>query len=1076
VEAFQSFDKRRLERHARWLRELRAWRNARVAPVPAWTFTGGDGVDLPLTVGDRWPSVDTPVRLRATAQVPKSWKGEPVELELWLGGEGFVSLTPGYQSGLNPFHHDFRITDKASGAETIEIEAEVVPKGMFGAHVASPGIDRAMLTIPHRPVRDLETDLTMLVGAAGQLQDHDVFSHLLGLVDAAYRELAPTWPSGTEIAKVRYISGDADGGAHRDFGSGDYGHPGFRGTLVVDGIWHIPPPEGSFEPLSQEALAACDSARAVIASGLDELKQRYPPVGSLLLTGHAHIDLAWLWPVAETRRKARRTFSSVLQLMDEFEDFTFNQSSAQVYAWLEEDDPELLERITERVKEGRWEPTGGMWVEPDSQVTGSEAYVRQVFYGQRYFQQRFGIRNDTAWLPDVFGFSGGIPQVLLGAGISKFFTIKVTWSESNPFPVDLFWWEGIDGSRVMAHTFYNPGAGYNGDIVPLDTIGTWRGFKGKRLHDQTLLSFGWGDGGGGPDRRMLENYARIKDYPVLPRLQMGKVEDFFANLPTEGVPAFTGELYLELHRATLTTQGLVKKLNRESEHRLVEAEAFAALASLPGARKGLLRGRQPGAQYPHERLDTNWKSLLLNQFHDILPGSSINEVYQDTHPELRRVVATAGEIRDGAIASLTEAGTGGLAVANPAIHPRVLTVVAPDGMATGGFPTSVMQKIEGGVLLHDPTRRLGAFEVAVPGTSKGTSGRAEGDVTAKRSGKGFVIENDLVHVAIGADGTLHHVFDKSADRDALSDRGNQLWSYVDRPRAWDAWDIDETYENAGFELTDVESIEIIESGPLRAAVRVTRAWRDSRFVQTYRLLSGSARIDIETTIDWHERMMLIRALFPTSVHTHEATFETIFGVHKRPTHRNTSWERARFEVSAHRFVDLSEPAYGVAVLNDGKYGHSVVGGTIGLSLVRGPLAPDPFADEGEHRFTYSLLPHVGDWIDAGVVHEAHALNAPLIAVPVANDARGVPALVANAGVDLGFGALKQAHDRDGLVLRLYEPHGIGGRSVLTFSRDVRSATAVTLLEEDADSPLEHEGRTVTLRVRPFEVISILLEI
>ena len=1075
MEAFKSFDKRRLERQARWLKELRSWRNARVAPVPDWTFTGLDGVDRPLTIGDRWPRVDTPVRLSAIAEVPKAWKGETVELELWLGGEGFVTLTPGYQSGLNPFHHDFRISDKASGGEKIRVEAEVVPKGMFGSHVASPGIDRAVLTIPHDQVRALETDLAMLIGAAEQLQDHDVFSHLLDLVDAAYRELAPTWPSGTEIAKVRYISGDADGGAHHAFGPTDFGQPGFQGTLVVSGIWHIPPPEGSFQPLSKEALDACDAARAVIAGGLDDLKQRYPPVGSLLLTGHAHIDLAWLWPVAETRRKDRRTFSSVLRLMDEFEDFTFNQSSAQAYAWLEEDDPALLDRITERVKEGRWEPVGGMWVEPDSQVTGAEAYVRQLFYGQRYFESRFGIRNDTAWLPDVFGFSGGIPQVLLGAGISKFFTIKVTWSESNPFPVDLFWWEGIDGSRVMAHTFYNPGAGYNGNIVPLDTIGTWRGFKGKRLHDQTLLSFGWGDGGGGPDRQMLENYARIKDYPVLPRLQMGKVEDFFANLPTEGVPAFTGELYLELHRATLTTQGLVKKLNRESEHRLVEAEAFAALASLPTGRKGLLGRRQAGVDYPHDRLDANWKSLLLNQFHDILPGSSINEVYQDTHPELRAVVATAVEIRDAAISTLAGPGAGGLAVANPGLQPRPLTVVVPDGQAAGDLPASVRQKIDGGMLIHDPSRHLGAFEVVIPAMEQGRSGQPATEVTATSNGPGFVIENDLVHVAIGADGTLHRVFDKRADRDALSDRGNQLWAYVDRPRAWDAWDIDETYENAGFEITDVASIEIVESGPLRVAVRVTRTWRDSRFVQTYRLLSGSARIDIETTIDWHERMMLVRALFPTSVHTHEATFETIFGVHKRPTHRNTSWERARFEVSAHRFVDLSEPAYGVAVLNDGKYGHSVVGGTIGLSLVRGPLSPDPFADEGEHHFMYSLLPHPGAWIDAGVVHEAHALNAPLVAVPVASGATGVPALVAIDGVDLGFGALKRAHERDGLVLRLYEPHGIAGRTVLTFSQDVRAATAVTLLEEDADWPLEHDGRTVTLRVRPFGIMSILLE-
>ncbi|MBA2469768.1 MAG: alpha-mannosidase, partial [Chloroflexia bacterium] len=333
MEDFQKFDNRRLERQARWLRELRSWRNARVQPVPDWTFVGNDGVERRVTIGDRWPSVDTPVTLTATAHIPDSWAGQPVELELWLGGEGFVRLTPGHQEGLNPFHHDFRITNSAAGGEAIAVGAEVVPKGMFGSHVHAPGVDRAMLTVPHYEVRALETDLKMLVQAAEQLKDHEIFPRLLDLVDDAYRELAPFWPTSTEIAKVRYISGDSAGGAHHNLGLGDYGRPGFEGTLVLSGIWHIPPPDGQFEPLSGEAIAATGRARETIAAGLDRLKTMYPPIGKILLTGHAHIDLAWLWPVAETRRKVRRTFSSVLRLMDDYGDFTFNQSSAQAYAW-----------------------------------------------------------------------------------------------------------------------------------------------------------------------------------------------------------------------------------------------------------------------------------------------------------------------------------------------------------------------------------------------------------------------------------------------------------------------------------------------------------------------------------------------------------------------------------------------------------------------------------------------------------------------------------------------------------------------------------------------------------------------
>ncbi len=1056
MEDFQKFDQRRHQRQARWLGELRSWRNALVEPVLHWTFTGADGVSHPVTIGDPWPSIDTPVTLTATATIPESWAGSPVELELWLGGEGLVKLTPGHQEGLNPFHHDFRITDSAAGGETITIEAEVVPKGMFGTHVHGPSLDRAHLTIPHPTVRDLEIDLKMLVQTAEQLKDHEIFSHLIDLVDDAYRELAPVWPTSTDVARVRYVSGDEAGGAHHNLGQGDYSRPGFERTLVLSGIWHIPPPAGSFTPLPDEAIAAVESARQVIAAGLDRLKTQYPPIGNILLTGHAHIDLAWLWPVAETRRKVRRTFSSVLHLMDQYEDFTFNQSSAQAYAWIAEDDPEVFARIKERVAEGRWDVVGGMWLEPDSQVTGAESYVRHIFHGQRFFEKHFNLRNNAAWLPDVFGFSAGVPQILHDGGIDRFFTIKVNWSEVNPFPFDIYWWEGIDGTRVLAHHFDNPGEGYNGNIVPLDTYHTWKNFKGKRVHDQTLLSFGWGDGGGGPSDEMLQNYARIKDYPVLPRLTMGKVEDFFDNLPTEGIPTYVGELYLELHRGTLTTQGLVKKLNRESEHLLAETEAFSAIASLDGT------------EYPFQTLDSAWEIVLLNHFHDILPGSSIHEVYEDTHRELTDVVSNITTLRDDTVAGLAGEGTTPL-VANPSLHPRALTVILPEGTS---IPEGLGQQVEGGILVHDPSSRIGGFSL---GALSESTGPIDPVTVSEDAGDAIILENSLIRYVIGPDGSVAEAWDKEVDRGFLGDRANQLWAYVDRPRSWDAWDIDETYEDAGFEITDLDRIEVIEEGPLRASVRVTRTWRNSTFVQTYRLLAGSKQLDIETDIDWHERMMLVRAQFPTSIHTHEATGETIYGVQRRATHRNTQFERARFEVGAHRFLDLSEPGYGVALLNNGKYGHSVLGGTIGLSLVRGPLYPDPFADEGEHHFAYAIYPHVGDWVSGGVVRAAQEFNAPLVATTGSVDSTTSP-LVEVSGLELGFSALKKAHDREGLVLRLYEPHGSSGKSTLTFSRPLKAATRVTILEEDhAESTVETTGDTVTLNLRPFELVSLLLE-
>jgi alpha-mannosidase len=688
-------------------------------------------------------------------------------------------------------------------------------------------------------------------------------------------------------------------------------------------IWHIPPRQGEFQPLPDDAIEATEAARAVIAGGLAALKERYPPVGKILLSGHAHIDLAWLWPVAEIRRKIRRTFSSVLHLMDEYPDFTFNQSSAQVYDWIRQDDPEIFARVKERVAEGRWDVVGGMWVEPDSQVTGAESYVRQIFYGQRFFEEHFGLRNDTVWLPDVFGFSAGVPQILASSGLNRFFTIKVNWSEVHPFPFDIYWWEGIDGSQVLAHHFENPSEGYNGNIVPLDTLGTWKHFKGKRVHDETLLSFSWGDGGGGPSAEMLQNYARIKDYPVLPKLEMGLVEEFFDYLPTEGIPTFVGELYLELHRATLTTQGLVKKLNREAEHRLAEAEAFSAIASLGGA------------NYPDAVFDPTWQTVLLNQFHDILPGSSIHEVYEDTHRDMTAAVATATETRDAALATL--AGTGDtILIANPSMHVRTLTAVVPEHVTV---PDGAGQLVEGGTLIHAPGVKAGGFSLSILPAAEENAGVS----VASDGANGFVLENDLIRYVVGADGTIHEAGDKEIGRTALDNRGNQLWAYVDKPRAWDAWDIDETYGDTGFDITDVDSINATEIGPLRGSVKVTRSWRSSRFVQTYRLLAGSKQLDIDTDIDWHERLMMVRTSFPTAIHSHEAVGETIYGVHRRATHRNTPFERARFEAGAQRFLDISEPDYGVALLNNGKYGHSVLGNTLGISLVRGPLHPDPFA-------------------------------------------------------------------------------------------------------------------------------------
>ena len=1045
-------ERHRLDRHKVRVEELRLWRNARESRIEEWRFAADSGETRQVKLGDFWPEEALPASFSAEARIPEDWAGFPVELELWLGGEGFVRLSTGFSGGLNPFHRSFPVTREAAGGETIGVEAEVVPRGMFGTNVAEPQLRRSSLVVPEQEIRALERDLGLIVEVCEQLGDHEVVPHLLDVVDTAFAGLFTVWPSGSEVALTRYLEAYAES--------------------TDGGPWSLPSAPRPVEPLSGETRNAVREARGMVASRLEELKAEYPPVGRLALTGHAHLDLAWLWPVSETMRKGRRTFSSVLSLMERYDDFVFNQSSAQLYSWIEAESPEIFERVRKRVEEGRWEPVGGSWVESDCQIPSGESMVRQMLYGQRYFEEKFGHRSRVAWLPDAFGFSPALPQLLKGAGIEGFFTYKLNWSETNEFPYDLYEWEGIDGSTIIAHDFENPGQDYNGNITPKDIYGTWRNFAGKRNHPESLFSFGWGDGGGGPSEQMLENYARLKSFPAMPRLRMAHVDEFFDNLPEEGLPRWTGELYLELHRGTLTTQARVKKLNREAEHRLLEAEAIATLAALHGG------------EYQREELEAAWKTLLLNQFHDILPGTSIAEVYEVTHDELADVVRKARKLRDRALSAPPEASA--LLVANVSLGPRPLSVLLdaesrPEGTAGiadgDGRPLPTQETENGGLLVHAP-------DLSVPGLGwqaltvqqEPAPGRREPrDVGAEVAGGRAVLDNGLLRAEVGEDGTLHSIYDTEAGREVLAGRANQLWAYTDKPRNWEAWDVDEGYEQEGEEISGIEGVEVTEGGPLRASVRVVRRWRGSTIAQTYRLLAGSRRLDVESYVDWHERRILLRTLFPLAVRSHETTSETMFGALRRPTHHNTPWDATRFEVSAHRFCDLSEPGYGVALLNDGKYGHSANGNLLGISLLRSPLYPDPFADEGEHRFTYSLFPHPGDWTLAGVAREAFTLNAPLF--PVLAEGEALPqgfSLVETEGLELALGSLKMAEEGEGVILRLYEPHGARGECTLRFARRVERVERVDLLEE-AEGPVEVYQDTVRLTVQPFEVVTLRVE-
>ncbi|WP_293913991.1 alpha-mannosidase [Deinococcus sp.] len=1035
-----------LTRLGKRLNELGAWRDARIQSLPPGQFfERGQTEARSIAVGEPWPGRDFPVTLRFQVTVPADWSG-PLALRIDLGGEGLLSVNGAAVGGLNPYHHDYLLGSAAPG-QTLYIDIQASPKDLFGRPVRRPVLKVAALVQPDVQVRGLHDDLAAAIGAAQQLLGSgqpDLAQQLADALDAVFRQL-PIDRSGSAAYLARAVREPQQ-------------------AEQIASIWE----EWDFAtedmaPFPDALRPALSAAQADWQARLAELRRRCPPIGSLALTGHAHIDLAWLWPLSETRRKALRTFSTVLSLMDEYPDFVFNQSSAQLYRFVQEDAPDLFEKIRARVAEGRWDVVGGMWVEPDGNLISGESWARQLLYGQRYFLREFGKAATVCWLPDTFGYAANLPQLLRLAGIPSFFTTKLTWNETNVFPYDLYHWEGLDGSRVVAHSFHNavPAQGYNADIAPKDVMQTWQAFRGKRVHDQSLLSFGYGDGGGGPTSGMLERYERLKDFPGLPRLEMRRVADFYADVdPQAGLPVWVGEQYLELHRGTYTSQARVKWLNRRLEHMLVEAETASTLAY-----------KLTGAPYPREALTPLWETLLRNQFHDILPGSGVKAVYDVAHQELQAALEGALKLRDAALQTLSDAvgGTmgesGRIVVWNLSSDDRPLNAVLSSDQALSVTSQSVQTHTVQTQWTGDVLRLYG--ELMVLGVGYLSLPVNAGDAALQPSPPlhDLTLENEHLRAVIAEDGTVSSLTDKHTGREMLSGRGNQLWAYVDLAREWDAWEVDASYPQEGQELLADERPERL-SGALVQSIRVRRRHGQSEVVQTYELSPGSRRLDIRTEVDWHGRHSFLRSLTPVAVRSMSATFETAYGSVTRSTHTNTSWDAAQFEVPAHRWADLSDGQCGLSLLNDSKYGYSVKGNVLGLSLLRSPVYPDPTADEGLHRFTYALYPHAGDWRN-GTVAQAHDLNAPLLAFRSAVTGGILPEtghlLTLQPGLRLS--ALKLAEDSDSVVLRVYEAHG--QRAVLSTSNGlgISEWTTVNLLEQ----PGEQAGTDV----EPYQVITLL---
>lgn len=821
------------------------------------------------------------------------------------------------------------------------------------------------------------------------------------------------------------------------------------------------------EPGSEAFFQSVESAYHYLKTELYSMPKDSPITVTTI--GHTHIDVAWLWRLKHTREKAARSFATVLRLMEEYPDYIFLQTQPQLYQFIKEDYPELFEKIKERVAEGRWEVDGAMWLEADCNIPSGESLTRQILHGSQFIRKEFQKEIHYLWLPDVFGYSWALPQILKKTGIATFMTTKISWNQFNRMPHDTFIWKGLDGSEVLTHFITTPEPGeenewesnwyytYNGELEPETVLGVYEAYRDKIIHQNLLISYGFGDGGGGVTREMLEKRRVMDQVPGLPHVKTGRADDYFAALQetfqttSNYVHTWDGELYLEYHRGTYTSQAFVKKTNRQCELLLRRLEYLFSLLEIKG-----------NANYPQEELYTLWETVLRNQFHDIIPGSSIKEVYQDYRLEMGNVLDRCERL----LSELTRSSTG-ITVCNTSTWERTSILalpLAPAGYAYTDSAGKALLSHQTGdktyVLIEGlPAYATDILQIAPIQTLPKTE-IASAEMTS------FSIENEWYQIQWNEEGHLTRIYDKECQKEVLAGQGNVFQLFEDKPMNFDAWDIDIFYQEK-YRTLVVDSIEVLPTNPLYDSICFRYLFGKSSLLQEMRLYHHTKRIDFVTEVDWQERQQLLKVKFDVNIRNTYATYDIQYGNVRRATNWNTSWELAKFESVVHQWVDLSQRDYGVSLLNDSKYGCDVKGQTLRLSLLKGAIFPDPTADIGMHRFTYSLYPHRGDAIEGETVKEAWEINDPLLTV---NAALTMPKIAMTGGKYVAMDAFKKAEDGDGYILRFHEY--AGGTDFLELSlENSQWWQEVDLLERPIGA--KQQG-LLALTLQPYEIKTIRL--
>jgi alpha-mannosidase len=856
-----------------------------------------------------------------------------------------------------------------------------------------------------------------------------------------------------------------------------------------------------FSPLDKNDQAGFDAS---LRQAQDKLQSLNPWLKQFTVraVGNSHIDMAWLWPWTETVEVVRNTFQSVLDLMREYPDFKFTMSSARTYEWMQEKYPDMFEQIKQRVKEGRWEVIGGMWVEPDLNMPDGESLVRQILVGKRYFQKNFGADIKIGWNPDSFGYNWQLPQIYKKSGIDYFVTSKLLWAtDYTKFPYRLFWWEAPDGSRLLTYFPHEYANDFNPDQMTKDLSLYAPLIYGRKVTDspQMLYLYGVGDHGGGPTRTMLDQANRLRDpNTVFPKIDFSTAKAFFADLNQElstlKVPTWKDELYFEYHRGVYTSQAGTKQRIRHDEELMLDAEKYASVASLFGR------------SYAQDQFELAWKNLLFDHFHDVMPGSGIAVNYLDAKRNLEDVARSANELTRGALdeilAHVNTQGDGvpvvvfnslswprrevieaDVQLPGPAKHVRVVD-------STGALVEYELLAMDTAtnrahvlILANAPALGYETYFVRPEGISRVPPDVVNGQRQIVRA-SGTTMENGNLRVNVDPQtGCITSLFDLRNQTEALAPSetdtggpktfacGNLLQAFYDKPKRWDAWNIDSDFEKQHWDLDKADEVKLVEGGPLRAVIRVNKHFQNSTFVQDITMYAGVSRVDVKMQVEWHEKHILLKVAFPLSVHSNKAAFEIPYGSIERPTTRNTPAEQAKFEVPAQRWADLSDAKHGFSLLNDSKYGYDVRGNVLRLSLLRSPDWPDPHADEGHHEFTYSLYPHAGTWRDAQTVRRGYELNYKLLAIQSQKHDGTFPAehsFVEIESNNVVLTAVKKSEDDDSLVLRFYEWAGSEADVKLQLPAGAQSASETDLMERSIADLAVHDD-VVTVHTKPYEI-------